>query len=122
MTGSVERFRAFALIGALMVAGCTPRSGEPSVTMPATASGLAIAPDFSGTIWAATGKRVYRSHDGGHSWRLVPGRGGATGVAFLSTHVVAVGPRGVQTGGFGAASLRSPRRGAAPHVAVATPD
>ena len=121
MTGSVERFRAFALIVALMVAGCTPRSGEPSVTMPATASGLAIAPDFSGTIWAATGKRVYRSHDGGHSWRLVPGRGGATGVAFLSTHVVAVGPRGVQTGGFGAASLRSPRRVAAPLVAVASP-
>ncbi len=121
MTGSVERFRAFALIVALMVAGCTPRSGEPSVTMPATASALAVAPDFSGTIWAATGKRVYRSHDGGHSWRLVPGRGGATGVAFLSTRVVAVGPRGVQTGGFGAASLRLPRRVAAPLVAVASP-
>src|SRR6478609_6189862 len=90
MTGSVERFRAFALIVLLLAAACTPRAGEPSVTMPATASALAIAPDFSGTIWAATGKRVYRSHDGGHSWRLVPGRGGATGVAFLSTHVVAV--------------------------------
>jgi len=85
MTGSVERFRAFALIVLLLAAACTPRAGEPSVTMPATASALAVAPDFSGTIWAATGKRVYRSHDGGHSWRVVPGRGGATGVAFLST-------------------------------------
>jgi photosystem II stability/assembly factor-like uncharacterized protein len=121
MTGSVERFRAFALIAALLAAACTTRSGEPSVTMPATASGLAIAPDFSGTIWAATGKRVYRSHDGGHSWRVVPGRGGATGVAFLSTRVVAVGPRGVQTGGFGTATLRTPRDVKVPLVAVASP-
>ena len=115
----------FALIAVLLAAACTPRSGEPPVTMPATASGLAIAPDFSGTIWAATGKRVYRSHDGGHSWHVVPGEGGATGVAFLSTRVVAVGRRGVQTGGFGAANLRvraaslrlswpSPRRTTAP--------
>jgi photosystem II stability/assembly factor-like uncharacterized protein len=121
MTGSVERFRAFALIAAVLVTACTPRSGEPAVTMPATASGLAIAPDFAGTIWAATGKRVYRSHDGGHSWHIVPGRGGATGVAFLSTQVVAVGRRGVQTGGFGAATLRSPRPVEAPLLAVASP-
>jgi photosystem II stability/assembly factor-like uncharacterized protein len=121
MTGSVERFRAFALIAALLAAACTPRSGEPPVTMPATASGLAIAPDFSGTIWAATGRRVYRSHDGGHSWHIVPGRGGATGVAFLSTRVVTVGRRGVQTGGFGAATLRTPRPVGVPLVAVASP-
>ncbi len=121
MTGSVERFRAFALIVALLVAACTPRAGEPSVTMPTTASALAVAPDFSGTIWEATGKRVYRSHDGGHSWRVVPGRGGATGVAFLSTKVVTVGVRGVQTGGFGAATLRVPRAVGVPLIAVATP-
>jgi photosystem II stability/assembly factor-like uncharacterized protein len=121
MTGSVERFRAFALIVVLLAAACTPRAGEPSVTMPAIASALAVAPDFSGTIWAATGKRVYRSHDGGHSWRVVPGRGGATGVAFLSTRVVTVGARGVQTGGFGAATLRAPRPVGVPLVAVATP-
>jgi photosystem II stability/assembly factor-like uncharacterized protein len=121
MTGSVKRFRAFALIAALLAGACTPRSGEPSVTMPATAVALAVAPDFSGTIWAATGKRVYRSHDGGHSWRVVPGRGGATGVAFLSTRVVAVGRGGVQTGGFGAASLRMPRAVGASLVAVASP-
>jgi photosystem II stability/assembly factor-like uncharacterized protein len=121
MTGSVERFRAFALIAALLAAACTPRSGEPPVTMPATASALAIAPDFSGTIWAATGKRVYRSRDGGHSWHVVPGRGGATGVAFLSTRVVAVGRRGVQTGGFGAATLRTPGAVGVSLVAVTTP-
>jgi photosystem II stability/assembly factor-like uncharacterized protein len=121
MTGSVERFRAFVLIAALLAAACTPRSGEPPVTMPATASGLAIAPDFSGTIWAATGKRVYRSRDGGHSWHVVPGRGGATGVAFLSTRVVAVGRRGVQTGGFGTATLRVPHAVEAPLAAVASP-
>ncbi|HEY2787857.1 MAG TPA: hypothetical protein VGI72_00310 [Gaiellales bacterium] len=89
--------------------------------MPATASALAIAPDFAGTIWAATGGRVYRSGDGGHTWRRVPGKGGATGVAFLQTHVVTVGPRGVQTGGFGAASLPRPRPVPAPFRAVVSP-
>src|SRR5262249_29150801 len=91
------------------------------VTMPATASALAVAPDFSGTIWAATGKRVYRSHDGGNSWRVVPGRGGATGVAFLSTRVVTVGARGRQTAGVGAGARRVPRPGRRPLVGVATP-
>ncbi len=89
--------------------------------MPAAASALAIAPDFAGTIWAATGRRVYRSHDGGHTWRRVPGEGGATGVAFLAARVVAVGPRGVQTGGFGAASLGRPHPASAPLLAVASP-
>ncbi len=89
--------------------------------MPAAASALAIAPDFAGTIWAATGRRVYRSHDGGHTWRRVPGEGGATGVAFLAARVVTVGPRGVQTGGFGAASLARPHPAAAPLRAVASP-
>jgi photosystem II stability/assembly factor-like uncharacterized protein len=89
--------------------------------MPATASALAVAPDFAGTIWAATGRRVYRSGDGGHTWRLVPGMGGATGVAFLSTQVVTVGPRGVQTGGFGTASLHRPQPASAPLLAVASP-
>ena len=121
MTGSVERIRVLALTLALLCAACTPRAGESPVTMPATASALAVAPDFAGTIWAATGGRVYRSGDGGHSWRPVPGRGGATGVAFLQTHVVTVGPRGVQTGGFGAASLPRPRAVQAPFRAVVSP-
>jgi photosystem II stability/assembly factor-like uncharacterized protein len=121
MPGSVERFRVLAAAVALLGAACTPHAGEPPVTLPRPASALAIAPDFAGTIWAATGQKVYRSRDGGHSWRRVPGRGGATGVAFLSTHVVAVGPRGVQVGGFGTASLGEPRRVEAPFVAVATP-
>jgi photosystem II stability/assembly factor-like uncharacterized protein len=121
MTASVERIRALAVMVALLGAACTPQAGEAPVTMPAPASGLAIAPDFAGTIWAATGKRLLRSRDGGHTWRRVDGRGGATGVSFLSTHVVTVGPKGVQTGGFGAPKLGAPRKAAAPLVAVATP-
>src|SRR4249920_815053 len=77
MPGSVERIRALALMVALLGAACAPRAGEPAVTMPASASALAIEPDYAGTIWAATGGRVYRSHDGGHTWRRVPGRGAA---------------------------------------------
>lgn len=121
MTGSVERIRVSALMVALLCAACTPRAGESPVTMPATASALAVAPDFSGTIWAATGGRVYRSRDGGHTWRRVPGAGGATGVAFLATRVVTVGPHGVQTGGFGAASLPRPQPAPASFRAVVSP-
>ena len=121
MAPSVERIRVIAVALAMLCAACTPRAGEPPVTMPATASALAIAPDFSGTIWAATGRRVYRSHDGGHTWQLVPGRGGATGVAFLSTRVVTVGPGGVQSGGFGTAALPRPEPVVAPLAAVASP-
>ena len=110
-----------ALALALLCAACTPRAGERPVTMPTSASGLAIAPDFAGTIWAATGRRVYRSRDGGHTWLLVPGRGGATGVAFLSTRVITVGRRGVQVGGFGAAALPGPHPAPVPLVAVASP-
>jgi hypothetical protein len=51
----------------------------------------------------------------------VSGHGGATGVSFLSTHVVAVGPDGVQVAGFGAPSLGLPTKVAARLVAVATP-
>jgi hypothetical protein len=121
MAPSVERIRVIAVALAVLCAACTPRAGEPPVTMPATASALAIAPDFSGTIWAATGRRVYRSRDGGHTWHIVPGPGGATGVAFLSTHVVTVGPRGVQSGGFGPSALPGPDPVAAPFRAVASP-
>jgi len=121
MAASVERNLALALVVLAFSAACTSQASENPVTMPATASALAVAPDFAGTIWAATGKRVYRSHDGGHSWRRVAGRGGATGVAFLQTRVVAVGPRGVQTGGFGAAALRVPRPAPSPLTAVVSP-
>jgi photosystem II stability/assembly factor-like uncharacterized protein len=121
MAPSVERIRVIAVAVAVLCAACTPRAGEPPVGMPETASGLAVAPDFSGTIWAATGRRVYRSRDGGHTWHLVPGRGGATGVAFLSTRVVTVGPEGVQAGGFGAATLPGPQPVVVPFQAVASP-
>ena len=121
MPGSVERIRVVAVTLAVLCAACTPQAGEQPVSMPTPASALAIAPDFAGTIWAATGKKVYRSRDGGHTWRRVPGRAGATGVAFLSTHVVTVGPDGVQVGGFGAASLGVPRKVAAPLLEVASP-
>jgi xyloglucan-specific exo-beta-1,4-glucanase len=121
MAATVERIRVLALAVVALCAACTPHAGEAPVTMPATASALAVAPDFSGTIWAATGGRVYRSRNGGHSWEGVAGAGGATGLAFLSTRIVTVGPRGVQTGGFGAPRLRRPRPAGVSLQAVATP-
>jgi len=52
------------------------------VAIPARATALAIAPDYAGTIWATAGSHVYRSHDGGHTWRRVAHTDGS-GVAFL---------------------------------------
>jgi photosystem II stability/assembly factor-like uncharacterized protein len=65
---------------------------------------MAIAPDYAGTIWAAAGPHVYRSHDGGHSWRGMAHTDGI-GVAFLEKEVVVVDGAHVGVGGFGASRL-----------------
>jgi hypothetical protein len=89
------------------------------VAIPARATGLAIAPDYAGTIWAAAGSHVYRSHDGGHSWHSVAHTAGL-GVAFLEKQVVVVDGAHVGVAGFGATRLVERPAGRA-IVAVASP-
>jgi hypothetical protein len=115
--------RAAAVLAALAAAaGCgVDTAAEPAVTLPRPAVAIGVAPDFSGTIWAATGGRPLRSGDGGHTWRSVPGAAGAQAVSFGIERTVAAGPSGVQTGGFGGRRLSRPRAVPAEFVSVATP-
>ena len=89
------------------------------MTIPAHATALAIAPDYAGTIWATAGSHVYRSHDGGHSWRGIAHTDGV-GVAFLEKQVVLVDGLHVGVGGFGATRLAERAVGRS-IVAVASP-
>ena len=93
----------FIAILAVCASACGQAS-EPPVAIPARATSIAIAPDYAGTIWAAAGSHVYRSHDGGHSWRSMAHTDGI-GVAFLEKEVVLVDGAHVGVGGFGATRL-----------------
>jgi hypothetical protein len=78
-----------------------------------------VAPDYAGTLWVASGDRLFRSSDGGHDWHGVARGDGATGVGFLQTRMVAVGGGTARVGGFGADGLS--RRATTDLVAVASP-
>jgi photosystem II stability/assembly factor-like uncharacterized protein len=114
----VERKSVLVAILAVVASACG-QARESPVAIPARASALAIAPDYAGTIWAAAGSHVYRSRDGGHTWRRAAHTGGV-GVAFLEKQVVVVGAGRLGVAGLGAtrvAERREPRA----IVAVATP-
>lgn len=118
MREMVERKSVVAAILAVLASACG-QAAEPPVAIPARATALAIAPDYAGTIWATSGSHVYRSHDGGHSWRGMAHTDGV-GVAFLEKQVVLVDGLRVGVAGFGATRLVE-RRVARPIVAVASP-
>src|SRR4051794_19912185 len=64
----------------LSLAGCSDGAQPTAVALPEAAQALAVAPDFAGTLWETTGRRAWRSHDGGLSWRRGRGpRGGTPG-------------------------------------------
>jgi len=118
MREMVERKSVVVAILAVLASACG-QAAEPPVAIPARATALAIAPDYAGTIWATSGSHVYRSHDGGHSWRGMAHTDGV-GVAFLEKQVVLVDGLRVGVAGFGATRLAE-RRVARPIVAVASP-
>jgi hypothetical protein len=118
MREMVEWKSAVVAILAVLASACGQAS-EPPVAIPARATALAIAPDYAGTIWATAGSHVYRSHDGGHSWRGIAHTDGV-GVAFLEKQVVLVDGLHVGVGGFGATQLDE-RPVARSIVAVASP-
>jgi photosystem II stability/assembly factor-like uncharacterized protein len=118
MREMVERKSVFVAIFAVLATACGQAS-EPSVTIPARATALAIAPDYAGTIWETAGAHIYRSRDGGHSWHGLA-HTGAIGVAFLEKAVVVVDGTHVGVGGFGAAHLARHPAGR-PIVAITSP-
>jgi hypothetical protein len=113
--------RALALT--LLVAGAVGcGSASPStLALPSRAEALAVAPDFSATLWVATGERTWRSRDGGHSWQPVRGTRDGVALAFGEKGVGVVGPAGVQFGSYGGARLAPPQKTPASFTAIATP-
>ena len=104
----------------ILASGCFTAS-QPSVPAPEGATRLSVAPDFSGTIWAATRDEEFRSRDGGHSWQRVPGSSGGQAVTFTEHFAYLVGPDGAQRGNYGADRLTDPRPTPARFIDVTTP-
>lgn len=107
-------------LAAVGLAGCGG-AGPSALSLPSRAAAIAVAPDFSATLWAATGRKSWRSRDGGHTWQAVPGAGGGVTLAFGEHGVGVVGPRGVQFGGYSGALLSPPREMPATLTSIATP-
>jgi hypothetical protein len=108
---------ALLAIGAAGCGGASPST----VALPGRAEALGVAPDFSATLWAATGGRTWRSRDGGHSWQPVRGPDGGVALAFGDNGVGVAGPRGVQFGGYGGGHLTPPHGTPVAFTSMATP-
>jgi photosystem II stability/assembly factor-like uncharacterized protein len=109
-----------AVVSVLVAAGCG--GAEPTaLRMPAGAVNLAVAPDFAGTLWAATAGGDFRSQDGGHSWKRVQGHPSGEAVAFTEKWAYVPGRRGAQIADFGGSRLSPVRPTPARFVSVASP-
>ena len=108
---------AVALVAAAGCGGAQPTA----VPLPDTASGFAVAPDFAGTLWEATGTHPWRSQDGGSSWQPVRGHGGGLGIAFTEEGAEIVGAEGSQRGDYGGNGMQSPLRTPSTFVSITTP-
>ena len=106
---------------ALLAAGGCGGADPTAVPLPDTARGLAVAPDFAGTLWETTGSHPWRSQDGGSSWQPVHGRGGGLDVAFTELGGEIVGAEGAQRGDYGGNGMQAPRRTPSTFVSIATP-
>jgi len=105
---------------ALVLTGCQGARATAE-RLPSNATSLAVAPDFAGTLWEMTGERAWRSRDGGLSWQVVRGPGGAIGIAFSEKGGRAVGPRGSQHGAYGGVALSRPVPTPQVFVSITTP-
>jgi hypothetical protein len=120
MAFRLEQTLPFALLGLAVAAGCGG-AGPSALALPSPARGIAIAPDFAGTIWETTGDRPWRSQDGGRSWQPVLGRIGGVGVAFSQYGSEVVGPDGAQRGDYGGRRLANPRQTPGTFISVGSP-
>ena len=96
-------------------------SAQPPVTTPGRAMSIAVAPDDFGTLWTGTAHAVYRSLDGGQSWRRVRGSPGDGAISFARKRVVVTAPGGAWTGPFSGVGVRPMATPPADLVAVASP-
>jgi hypothetical protein len=120
VSGRIPR-AAVAVALALAACGCS-HAGESALSLPVVPRSLAVAPDFAGTIWLATGGRPYRSADGGHVWARVSGpKSGALAVAFTRGNSLLVGRGGYQKGFFGGGRLTDAKPTPAVFVSASSP-
>src|SRR6185437_1612477 len=91
------------------------------VPTPGSAVAVTVAPDDLGTLWTITRTAVYRSRDGGDTWRRVPGAPGGTSAAFARKRMVLVGGGGAWTGSFAGVGLRPMAAPPSNLVAVSSP-
>src|SRR4051812_30430316 len=105
----------------LSLAGCSDGAQPTAVALPEAARALAVAPDFAGTLWETTGRRAWRSHDGGLSWRRVRGPGGGIAVAFSERGGEVVGPHGEQRADYGGIGPTPPRGAPQPFISPTAP-
>ena len=101
-------------------AGCSGASPS-ALPSPAAARALAVAPDFAGTLWEATGGRAYRSQDGGHTWQYVRHSTDDAGVAFATKYAYLVGTDRSQIGDFGGLQTAPFRLTPATFISVTSP-
>jgi photosystem II stability/assembly factor-like uncharacterized protein len=108
MRSPLERWLVALAVTATLAAGCS--GADPSSeAMPDAARALAIAPDFAGTLWEATGTTAWRSQDAGRSWRRVSGAKQSLGVSFTEKGSEVVGSHGAQRGDYGGTGLSRAR-------------
>jgi hypothetical protein len=103
------------------VAGGCGGASPSQFALPEPARGIAVAPDFAGTLWETTGDRPWRSQDGGRSWQPVDGHAGGVGVAFSQFGSEVVGPDGGQRGDYGGHRLAYPRQTPGTFISVSSP-
>ncbi len=120
MTLRLEKTVPLALLLVCVAAGCGGASPS-TLPMPAPARAIAVAPDFAGTLWEATGDRPWRSQDGGRSWQPVLGRMGGVAVSFSQFGSEVLGPKGGQRGDYGGRRLGGPRQTPGTFISVSSP-
>jgi photosystem II stability/assembly factor-like uncharacterized protein len=119
--------RVFKPIGGIAVGmtlfwatGCSG-AAQPPVSTPGPAVAITVAPDDLGTLWTSTRSGVYRSRDGGDTWRRVPGAPGDTSASFARKRMVLVGGGDAWTGSFTGVGLRPMANPPADLIALSSP-
>jgi len=120
MRSPLERWLVALAVTAALVSGCSGASPS-SEPIPESARSLAVAPDFAGTLWEATGSTAWRSQDGGRSWRRVSGAHASLGVSFTELGSEVVGAHGAQRGDYGGNGLSRARPTPRTFVSVSSP-
>jgi hypothetical protein len=121
MSRSLIRSLLALVVVSSAAAGCS--GAQPSsLSAPAVARALAVAPDFAGTIWVTTGGKAYSSSNGGHTWQYVLHSMDDAGVAFGTKYAYLIGGTDhSQIGDFGGVQTAPFRPTPVPFTSISSP-